>query len=56
MMKIILYFIIISFIYNVLKNIKISSIYKKYSKPKTNHSNNFNNKNDDILDAEYEEI
>ena len=56
MIKIILYFIIISFIYNLLKNIKISSTFKKYSKSKTKYSNNFSNKNENILDAEYEEI
>ena len=55
MIKIILYFIVISFIYNIFKNIKISSSYKKQSKSNKKHNNNFNN-NDNILDAEYEEI
>ena len=53
-MKIILYFIIISFIYNIFKNVKISFNPKFQNQKKT--KNNYSNDNDHILDAEYEEI
>ena len=54
MIKIILYFIVVSIIYNLFKNIRIGSSYKKQSK-RNEKQKNFNN-NDNILDAEYEEL
>ena len=57
MMKIILYFIIISFIYNIWKNIKISFTPSKHNNIRNKTKNHkFSNKNDDILDGEFEDI
>jgi hypothetical protein len=57
MIKIILYFVIFSFIYNIWKNLKINYNRSKTSPSnKTNKKSNFTNNSDDILDAEYEDI
>ena len=57
MIKIILYFVIFSFIYNIWKNLKINYNRSKTSPSnKTNKKSNFSNNSDDILDAEYEDI
>ena len=57
MIKIILYFVIFSFIYNIWKNLKINyNRSKTSSSNKTNKKSNFSNNSDDILDAEYEDI
>ena len=55
MIKIIFYFFIFSIIYNIWKNIKINFI-KHDSNEIKNKKFNFKNKNDNILDAEFEEI
>ncbi len=57
MIKIILYFVIFSFIYNIWKNLKINYNRSKTNPSyKTNKKSNFTNNSDDILDAEYEDI
>jgi len=54
MIKIIIYFIIFSFIYNLWKHFKISSHHSRRNPKDRNHK--FNHKNDDILDAEFEDM
>ena len=56
MIKIIIYFIIFSFIYNLWKHLRISSNHSRYSPPNKDINNKFNHKKDDILDAEFEDI
>ena len=57
MMKIILYFVIFSILYNLFKSLKISFFNSSRNKKKKSNINYKKNKNNyDIVDAEYEEI